>query len=266
MGTLPKISRAALHMWEEPCISGTRGSGTVFFSGCSLGCLFCQNEEISHGGVGKTVPVERLRAIYFELMEKGAHNINLVNPTHFADSIAESLGDLPVPVVYNTGGYDKVETLRLLEGKVQIYLPDMKYALPVPAGKYSLAKDYPETAKKAILEMFRQVGPYRMDEEGMLQQGVIIRHLILPENIENTFRVIDWVEETFRPGDVIFSLMSQFTPMKGGKYPELMRPLTEEEHRRCVNYLMDSGIEDGFFQDLESSDTGFIPDFDLSGV
>lgn len=266
-GTLPKIARAALHMWEEPCISGTNGSGTVFFSGCSLNCIFCQNREISADGCGQSVSVERLREIYFELIDKGAHNINLVNPTHFTISVLQSLkGGLPVPVVYNTGGYDLPETLRLFAGKVQIYLPDIKYALSEPGKKYSDASDYPETAKAAILEMFRQTGPYVFDDNGIMQKGVIIRHLVLPDNIENTFRVIDWVEETFSPGDVMFSLMSQFTPMQPGKYPELERPLSRQEHDRCVNYLMDSEIEDGFFQDLDASGSNYIPDFDLTGI
>lgn len=267
MGLDPVLARAAAHMWEEPCISGTKGSGAVFFSGCSLNCIFCQNREISREGKGKAVTPERLRDIYFELIAGGVHNINLVNPSHFSRTILRSLqGGLPVPVVYNTGGYDLPETLRLFEGRIQIYLPDMKYALREPALKYSRAADYPERAKAAITEMFRQTGPYKMGDDGILKSGVLIRHLILPDNIENTFRVIDWVEETFSPGDVLFSLMSQFTPMDDGGYPELSRPITPEEHERCVNYLMDSHIEDGFFQELEASDSRFIPEFDMRGI
>lgn len=266
-GLYPVLARAAAHMWEEPCISGTNGSGAVFFSGCSLSCTFCQNKEISRGLKGKAITPERLREIYFELIESGVHNINLVNPTHFSHGILSSLeGGLPVPVVYNTGGYDLPETLHLFEGRVQIYLPDMKYALSAPARKYSRAADYPQRAKAAIQEMFRQVGPYKLGDDGLLERGVLIRHLILPNNIENTFRVIDWVEETFSPGDVLFSLMSQFTPMDDGGYTELSRSITPAEHERCINYLMDSNIEDGFFQELEASDNRFIPEFDMSGV
>lgn len=205
----PVVARAGLHMWEEPVISGTRGSGTVFFSGCTLGCMFCQNHEISAQGVGKPVTVERLGEIFRELICQGAHNINLVTPGHFAPWVARALEPaLPVPVVCNTGGYERVETLRLLEGKVQVYLPDMKYALEEPARQLSGAGDYPAAARAAIREMFRQVGPWEI-REGLLVRGVLIRHLVLPGQLENTRRVIDWVAETFRPGEVLFSLMSQ---------------------------------------------------------
>lgn len=267
-GTLPVIAKVSVHMWEEPCISGERGSGTVFFSGCPLKCVFCQNSKISTGGFGKTVSVSRLREIFAELAEKNVHNINLVNPTHFALSIADALSKpLPVPVVYNSGGYEKKETLEMMNGKIQIYLPDMKYAFSDLAEKYSAAPDYPETAKKAIIEMHRQVGDYVIGDDGIMKRGVIIRHLILPENIENSLRVIDWVRDTFSPGQVLFSLMSQFTPTEGcAPYPELTRPLTQKEHDTVVDYLCASGIEDGFFQDLDSSSTAYIPDFDLSGV
>ena len=206
---------AGLHMWEEPVISGTRGSGTVFFSGCTLGCVFCQNHEISAQGVGKPVTVERLGEIFRELIRQGAHNINLVTPGHFAPWVARALEPaLPVPVVCNTGGYERVETLRLLEGKVQVYLPDMKYALEEPARQLSGAGDYPTAARAAIREMFRQVGPWEI-REGLLVRGVLIRHLVLPGQLGNTRRVIDWVAETFRPGEVLFSLMSQYTPQPG---------------------------------------------------
>ncbi len=267
MGQNARIARAALHMWEEPCISGERGSGTVFFSGCSLKCVFCQNEKISRGGFGQPVSSKRLREIFFELIEKGAHNINLVNPTHFAPAILEALHEpLPVPVVYNSGGYESVNTLKSFHGKVQIYLPDMKYAFSSPAEKYSKAGDYPEMAKAAIWEMFSQVGPYVIDDDGIMQSGVIIRHLVLPENLDNTFAVIDWVRETFSPGDVLFSLMSQYTPPKDVPFPELGRRLNRKEHDAAVNYLMESGIEDGFFQELSSAKEEYVPPFDLTGV
>lgn len=267
-GELPKIARAALHHWEEPVISGNRGSGTVFFSGCSLKCVFCQNTDISHGNFGKTVTSERLREIFFELIEQGAHNINLVNPTHWASPVLKALENpLPVPVVYNTGGYDSVSTLRHFEGKVNIYLPDMKYADSHIAAKYSKAADYPETAKSAIMEMYRQTGPYEIDDDGIMRRGVIIRHLILPENLENTFRVIDWVSETFSPGQVLFSLMSQFTPAGDlTDFPELQRRLTQEEYDACYDYLADSNIEEGFFQELSSAKEEYIPPFNLEGV
>ncbi len=267
-GVEPKIARAALHFWEEPVISGKRGSGTVFFSGCSLKCVFCQNHDISAGNFGKTVSVSRLREIYSELIAKGAHNINLVNPTHWADAILASLETaLPVPVVYNTGGYDSVETLKRFEGKINIYLPDMKYALNNIAAKYSKAADYPDIAKAAISEMFRQTGSYEIDADGIMRRGVIIRHLILPDNLENTCRVIDWVEKTFSPGQVLFSLMSQYTPAGDiEKYPELGRRLTQEEYAAAYDYLAESDIEDGFFQELSSAKEEFIPPFDLEGV
>jgi putative pyruvate formate lyase activating enzyme len=267
-GTMPVVAKAMLHYWEEPIISGERGSGTVFFSGCPLGCVYCQNRKISAGKIGKTVTPARLREIYFELIGKGAHNINLVTPTHFTPAILESLvGGLPVPVVWNSGGYEDPDTLRLLEGKVQIYLPDMKYALPETAARYSGAPDYPETAKRAIAEMCRQTGPYVLDEDGLLKSGVLIRHLVLPENLENTYRVIDWVAETFAPGEVLFSLMSQYTP--GGDlapFPELERRLTAAEYDAAMSYLESSGIEDGFFQELSSAKEEYTPDFDLDGV
>ena len=210
----------------------------------------------------------RLREIFFELIGQGVHNINLVNPTHFADGILEALdGGLPVPVVYNTGGYDSADTLRRFEGIADIYLPDLKYADSAPAAKYSAAPDYPETAKRAILEMFRQTGPYVLREDGILKSGVIIRHLILPDNLPNTFRVIDWVSETFHPGDILFSLMSQYTPCAPpDKYPELGRRLTMDESEAAADHLASSKITDGYFQELSSADADYIPDFDLSGI
>ena len=268
MGDQPKIARAALHLWEEPCISGENGSGTVFFSGCSLRCVFCQNRPISEEGFGRDVSVEELRQIFERLINAGAHNINLVNPTHFVDAIAEALDKpLSAPVVYNTGGYDKVESLKKLEGKVQVYLPDMKYALLEPAKRYSAAADYPEIAKAAILEMVRQTGPYQLDEKGMLTRGVLIRHLILPRNLENTRRVIDWVVDTFPKGTVLFSLMSQYTPCGDlSCYPEINRRLTRREQEVVETYLFDKGWEEGFVQERDAADKLYIPSFDLTGV
>ncbi len=267
MGENPVIARAALHFWEEPPISGTNGSGTVFFSGCNLKCVFCQNEEISSGCFGKEITIERLREIYFELINQGAHNINLVTGTHFINAISKSLEEpLPVPVVYNCGGYENINSLKLLENKVQIYLPDLKYSDDELALKYSDAPDYFETATNAIKEMFRQVGKYEFDENGIMRKGVIIRHLILPNNIENTKKVIDWVKNNFNDGDVLFSLMSQFTPNKTCKIPELSRRMTQEEYDEIEEYLFDSGIEDGFMQELSSAKEEYIPPFNLEGV
>ncbi len=267
MSENPVVARAALHFWEEPPISGTHGSGTIFFSGCNLQCEFCQNEAISRGNFGKEITVERLREIYFELIGQGAHNINLVTGTHFIDAIAKSLDTpLPVPVVYNCGGYESLDALHLLEGKIQIYLPDLKYADDYLAIKYSKAPNYFEVATKAIKEMYRQVGKCEFDENGIMTKGVIIRHLILPNNPQNTKRVIDWVKENFNDGDVLFSLMSQFTPNKSCKFPELSRRLTTEEYNEIEEYLFDSGIEEGFFQELSSASEEYIPPFNLEGV
>lgn len=267
LGGAPRIARAALHFWEEPPISGENGSGTVFFSGCNLGCIFCQNKKISRGRFGKTVTPERLREIYEELINKGAHNINLVTPTHFADAVLASLEPkLSVPVVYNCGGYESVETLKRFEGKIQIYLPDMKYSDNALAKKYSAAPDYFETAKAAVKEMYRQTGKYDIGDDGIMKKGVIIRHLILPGQLENTKKVIDWVKNEFAPGEVLFSLMSQFTPVEGCNTDELYRRLTKDEYSEIADYLFESGIEDGFMQELSSAKEEYIPPFDLEGV
>ncbi|MBQ8974746.1 MAG: 4Fe-4S cluster-binding domain-containing protein [Oscillospiraceae bacterium] len=268
MTDTPVVARAALHMWEEPCISGENGSGAVFFSGCALRCVYCQNAQISSGRYGKPISLARLREIFFELAEQGAHNINLVNPTHFARPILQAMeGGMPLPVVYNTGGYDSADTLRLFEGKVDIYLPDMKYALPELGKKYSAAPDYPEKAVVAIMEMYRQVGDFVIGDDGLLKKGVVIRHLILPGNLENTFAVIDWAAKTFAPGQVLFSLMSQYTPCGDlQRFPELRRRITQGEYDAAMEHLERSGIEDGFFQELSSAAEEYIPPFDLTGV
>ena len=267
-GLTARVARAAPHMWEEPPLSGQRGSGAVFFSGCNLRCVYCQNAVISTGKVGKPVSPERLREIYFELIEKGVHNINLVTGSHFLPAVLASLREpLPVPVVWNSSAYETVEAVRSLQGKVQIYLPDMKYMDAALAEKYSAAPDYPETAKRAILEMVRQVGPYRMGEDGLLKSGVIIRHLVLPNALENTKAVLRWVAETFGPGEVLFSLMSQYTPMgRAGAYPEIDRRLTREEYDAAVDVMERYGIQDGFYQELSSAKEEYTPDFDLTGV
>ena len=268
MGRRPVVARAALHFWEEPCISGTRGSGTVFFSGCPLRCVFCQNRPISRDGFGKELTPAGLRRVFDRLIEAGAHNINLVTPTHFSDAVLEAIGDgLPVPVVFNTGGYDAVDTLRRFEGKVSVYLPDMKYALADPASRYSGATDYPEVAAAAIREMVRQTGPYKLDENGMLIRGVLIRHLLLPGGLENTRRVIDFVADSFGKGTVLFSLMNQYTPMGlPDDFSELNRRVTTREYTRAQEYMLERGIEDGFVQARTSSTDRYIPDFDLTGL
>ena len=261
------VARAALHFWEEPPISGTRGSGTVFFSGCNLRCVFCQNSVISQEGFGKAVTVERLREIFWSLIGQGAHNINLVTPTHFAHAVARALEEpLPVPVVWNTGGYESVETLRGLEGKVQVYLPDLKYLDPARAERYSAAPDYPERAKAAILEMFRQTGPCVFDGEGLLKRGLVIRHLLLPGGLPEAKAVMDWVAGTFPPGEVRFSLMSQYVPLgRAGEYPEIDRKLRPSERRSAEEYMAALELA-GYAQDPEAASGDYVPDFDLTGV
>jgi len=264
--SIPVAARAMLHQWEEPCLVGDHGAGTVFFSGCNLRCCFCQNGPISQGDVGRPITAERLREIFKELIAQGAACLDLVTPTHFTPVILEALGEepWPVPVVWNCGGYEKVETLRLLEGKVQVYLPDLKYALPEPARKYSAAEDYFDHAAPAILEMFRQTGPYQT-ENGFLKRGVLIRHLMLPGEMENTRRCIDWVAENFRPGDVLFSLMSQYTPQPGAT-GNLARHVTRAEYRAAVQYMENCGIVDGYTQERTSAREEYTPDFDLRGI
>lgn len=263
MGQDPVIARADLHFWEEPPISGENGSGTVFFTGCNLQCIFCQNEKISRGKFGKLITVDELKEIYKELINKGAHNINLVTGTHFIDAISKSLEEkLPVPVVYNCGGYEEIDALKKLEGKIDIYLPDLKYSDNLLAKKYSNAPDYFEKATAAIKEMYRQVGSPVFNDNGIMQRGVIIRHLILPAQLENTKRIIDWVAEEFNNGEVLFSLMSQFTPIKGFDVDSLNRRLNQEEYDEIADYLYASGIEDGFMQELSSASEEYVPPFE----
>ena len=261
----PVVARAGLHFWEEPCVSGARGSGAVFFSGCVLRCVYCQNHAISHENFGKPVSVERLREIFWELIGQGAHNINLVSPTPFAPAIREALAEpLPVPVVWNTGGYERVETLRSLEGKVQVWLPDLKYVDSGLSRDLSGAADYFGAASAAIREMVRQTGDYVL-ENGLLKRGVLIRHLMLPGRLENTKAVLDWVAETFRPGQVLLSLMAQYTPQPGSE-GLLSRRVTGAEYRAALRYMENLGITDGYCQDAASARAEYTPDFDLTGV
>ena len=266
MPALPVVARAALHRWEEPPISGTQGSGTVFFSGCSLDCVFCQNDPISHRDFGRAVTVERLREICFSLVEQGAHNINFVNPTHFAHTVGQLLEEpLPVPTVWNSGGYDRVDTLRALEGKIDVYLPDLKYLTPALAQRYSGAADYPEYAVAAIREMVRQTGPCLL-EDGLLKRGTVIRHLVLPGKLNEAKAVMDWVAREFAPGTVLFSLMSQYVPQgRAGEFPEIDRRLRRSEARNAQTYMENLGLE-GFCQEETAAETEFIPDFDLTGI
>ena len=261
----PVVARAGLHFWEEPCVSGARGSGAVFFSGCVLRCVYCQNHAISHENFGKPVSVERLREIFWELIGQGAHNINLVSPTPFAPAIREALAEpLPVPVVWNTGGYERVETLRSLEGRVQVWLPDLKYVDSGLSRDLSGAADYFGAASAAIREMVRQTGDYVL-EDGLLKRGVLIRHLMLPGQLENTKAVLDWVAETFRPGQVLLSLMAQYTPQPGAE-GLLSRRVTGAEYRAALRYMENLGITDGYCQDAASARAEYTPDFDLTGV
>lgn len=261
----PVVARAGLHLWEEPCVSGVRGSGAVFFSGCVLRCVYCQNHAISHENFGKPVSVERLREIFWELIGQGAHNINLVSPTPFAPAIREALAEpLPVPVVWNTGGYERVETLRSLEGRVQVWLPDLKYVDSGLSRDLSGAADYFGAASAAIREMVRQTGDYVL-EDGLLKRGVLIRHLMLPGRLENTKAVLDWVAETFRPGQVLLSLMAQYTPQLGAE-GLLSRRVTGAEYRAALRYMENLGITDGYCQDAASARAEYTPDFDLTGV
>ncbi|MBQ9836796.1 MAG: radical SAM protein [Oscillospiraceae bacterium] len=265
MPTTPHIARAALHHWEEPVISGTQGSGAVFFSGCALRCVFCQNHEISTDCFGEAVSVERLREIYAELIAQGAHNINLVTASHFAPWVAQSLCPaLPVPVVWNCGGYESAEILSLLEGKVQVYLPDLKYADNALAAKLSAAPDYFEVATTAIEEMHRQVGDVVI-EDGILQRGVVIRHLVLPGQLDNTRRVLDWVSQTFSSGQVLVSLMSQYTPQPNTE-GLLARRVRASEYRAAAQYMENCGIVDGFLQERTAAKEEYTPPFDLTGV
>ena len=261
-----KIARAALHFWEEPCISGKNGSGTVFFTGCNLRCVYCQNYEISRELKGKEVSAFQLKRIFEDLIEQGAENINLVNPTHYADRLAELLEDFasPVPIVYNSSGYESVETLKKLRGKIDIYLPDFKYTRSDKAQKYSLAPDYPEVAKKAILEMRSQVED-SFDERGMMQSGLIVRHLILPQNTNSSLEALGWLSDNLK--DTCVSLMAQYVPCGNlEEYPELNRKITEREYNKVLSFALSKGMDKLFVQELASADKKFIPAFDFTGI
>lgn len=269
-----KVARAALHFWEEPCISGDAGSGAVFFSGCPLHCVFCQNENIANGTVGKEISLERLVDIFLELQEKRANNINLVTPGHFVPQIVKALDQarkegLTLPVVYNTSSYETVDTIKMLDGYVDIYLPDFKYMSQVLSKKYSHAPDYAEVAKAAIAEMVRQTGKavfVNRDEDNLILRGTIVRHLTLPGCMEDSMQILKYLHETY--GDMIYiSIMNQFTPLSNlEKYPELNRRITDEEYETLVDYAIEIGIENGFIQEGDTAEESFIPAFDCEGV
>lgn len=263
-------ARAALHMWEEPCISGEEGSGTVFFSGCPLRCVYCQNYDIAHAKWGTAITVERLADIFLELQEKKANNINLVTPTHYSLQIKQALllakeKGLKLPVVYNCSGYEKVETLAQLDGMIDIYLTDFKYMDQNLAKRYSNAENYPDVAKSALSEMVRQCSQPEFDNRGMMRRGVIVRHLLLPGQLQNGKDVVKYVYETY--GDNVFlSLMNQYTPLPQVKnYPEMNRKVTEEEYDELVDYAIELGVENGFVQEGETAQESFIPAFDNEG-
>lgn len=263
-----RVARAAPHFWEEPCISGTKGSGTVFFSGCNLRCVFCQNYEVSRAECGVAVSEDGLRRIFDMLVEKGVHNINLVTPTHYAPLLAKTLEKYhsPVPVVYNTSGYESVETLKMLEGLVDIYLPDIKYFDGAPAKKYSAAPDYFDFASKAVLEMFRQTGNLSLDGDGIAKKGVLIRHLVLPGNISQAMKIFSWVAESIST-EVHISLMRQYVPYgKAKDMPPINRLLTNREYSIVKKKVLSLGFENCYFQSAQAAKEIFIPDFDLQGV
>jgi len=267
MSENPVIARVSKHMWEEPCISGEKGSGTIFFSGCVMRCVFCQNYKISAEKFGREISVSQLAECYKKLEKSGVHNINLVNPTHFVPAIIKSLDIYrpSLPVIYNCGGYEKKETLRKLEGYIDVYLPDFKYATAELAEKYSRAKDYPTVAVSAIGEMLRQQPENIFDESGIIQKGVIIRHLILPSNTRNSIAVIDMLKENFGT-DITVSLMAQYIPCgKAYNFPEINRKITKREYSKVLSYLESSGLG-GYTQELSSATEKYIPDFDLQGV
>ena len=253
------VAKTMLHKWEEPALAGNGGSGAVFFGGCTLGCVYCQNAAISRTPAGQAVDSAGLRAIFEDLIAQGAENIDLVTPTQFLPTILPALeAPLPVPVVYNTGGYERTETIRALSGKIDIYLPDMKYAEPGLAKALSGAENYFPVAAAAIREMFAQVGPPEWEGE-RLKKGVLIRHLILPGQIENSLKVLDWIGETFRPGEVLVSLMRQYTPMPGLS-GDLARKITEEEYQAVLSWMYLNDLQ-GFVQEAEAAQQAYIPDF-----
>ena len=266
-----KISRAALHFWEEPCISAENGSGTVFFSGCNMGCVYCQNKDVSHGGFGKEITASRLAEIFIELQNKNAHNINLVTPTHYTPQIVTAVAvarenGLHIPVVYNTSGYETEENIKSLKDTVDVFLPDFKYITSEIAQKYSAAKDYPEKAMAAIAQMVKQTGPCIFDDDGVIIKGTVVRVLVLPGYAKEAEKIIEYLYNTYND-DIFISIMSQYTPCTDlENYPEINRKLTVEEYDGVVDFAVALGVENGFIQEGEAASESFIPPFNLEGV
>ncbi len=265
------VARASLHHWEEPCISGTKGSGTVFFSGCNLACVYCQNYKISRGNTGKEISSERLCEIFFELKEKGAHNINLVTPTHFLPQVIKAIkkakdNSINIPFVYNCGGYEKVESLKALDGLIDIYMPDFKYMSPHLSEKYSSAPDYSEVAKGAILEMVRQIPECEFDKAGLMKKGVIVRHMMLPGGLSDSKKILKYLIKTYK-SQIYISIMNQFTPTENlENYPEINRKVTDREYEKLLDFALSQGIENAYIQEGETAKESFIPDFDMRGI
>lgn len=270
-GLRPKVAMASLHYWEEPCISGEKGSGTVFFSNCNLGCAFCQNYRISHQGFGKEISIEELSQIFLKLQGQGALNINLVSATQYIPQVAEALKiakekGLTIPVVYNSNGYESSEGLKILEGLIDVYLPDLKYYNNEYSVKYSSARDYFDHACKAILAMYKQVGVPLYDEDGLIKKGLMIRHLLLPGLKEDSKKVLKWIKDNL-PLEIPISLMVQYTPVyKALEMDEINRRITEDEYEEIIDYFFEIGLENGLAQDYSSATTDYTPNFDLSGV
>lgn len=270
-GASVSAAKAFLHRWEEPCITGEKGSGTIFFTGCNMSCVFCQNHEISRGGAGKEISTVRLAEIMLELQSRGAENINLVSPTPYAQHIVEAAAaarwkGLSIPIVYNTNGYETVETIEMLKGTVDIYLPDIKYCSGSYAAKYSKTGDYFKYASEAVKAMLDQVGYPVFDERNVMQKGVLIRHLILPDLLEDSKKILKWIRDNLGK-EIYVSLMCQYTPMHNAcRYEEINRRLEEWEYDMIIDYFFRIGLENGFAQEHSSAEAGYVPDFDLSGI
>lgn len=266
-----RVARAALHQWEEPCISGTKGSGTVFFTGCNLRCVYCQNKVISDGKVGMAVSKERLAQLFINLKDQGAHNINMVTPTHFTSQIIEAIKlsrskGMDLPIVWNTSGYETEETIDSLSGYVDVYLTDFKYMDSETAGKYSFCPDYPDVAKKALSKMVSQIGKVELDSNGIIKKGVVVRHLLLPGHVEESMRVLDYLHSEYGDG-IYISIMSQFTPNGNlKKFPEINRKVTKYEYDKLVDYADKIGIVNAYVQEGSAAKESFIPDFDYTGL